>query len=60
MFVSSAVSEKGNKKNNLQEVLTKFLPVLNAAHSNTSQLLKNQGSNRLLTSDHLAKVNLLH
>ena len=57
MFVSSAVSDKGNKKNNLQEVLTKFLPVTS---SNLNPIAKGPSTNRLLTTDHLSKVTLLH
>lgn len=58
LFLSSAISEKGNKKNNLQEVLTRFLPV----STTTPHLMQSKGinSNRVLTSDHLSKVNLLH
>jgi hypothetical protein len=57
LFVSSAVAEKGNKKSNLQEVLSRFLPVTGSGLGNVT---KGASSNRLLTSDHLAKVNLLH
>ena len=59
MFVSSAVAEKGNRKSNLQEVLTRYLPV---STTNPTGTFYGRGpsSNRLLTSDHLAKVNLLH
>lgn len=56
MFLSSAIAEKGNKKNNLHEVLTRFLPV----STNTITLSNKTSPNRVMTSDHLAKVNLLH
>lgn len=57
LFLSSAIAEKGNKKSNLQEVLTRFLPV---ASNGVSFTAKGPSSNRVLTSDHLAKVNLMH
>ncbi len=58
LFLSSAVAEKGNKKSNLHEVLTRFLPV--ATSGFTPQQGKGPISNRVMTSDHLSKVNLLH
>ncbi len=58
LFLSSAIAERGNKKSNLQEVLTKFLPV--SASGSQPLQLKGMNTNRMLTSDHLAKVNLLH
>lgn len=57
LFISSAVAEKGVKKNTLQEVLTKFVPVVTSSMQFSG---KGNSSNRLLTSDHLAKVNILH
>ena len=57
MFLSSAVAEKGNRKSNLQEVLTRFLPV---SSGSVNVIGRGPANNRVLTSDHLAKVNLLH
>jgi hypothetical protein len=51
LFLSSAVSEKGNKKTNLYEVLSRYLPVISTTALQTT---------RLITSDHLAKINILH
>ena len=57
MFLSSVVAEKGNRKSNLQEVLTRFLPV---SSGSVNVIGRGPANNRVLTSDHLAKVNLLH
>jgi hypothetical protein len=61
LFLSTAVSEKGNKKTNLYEVLTRYLPTVQFNPSSATIL--NQGkpqTSRLITSDHLAKINILH
>lgn len=57
LFLSTAVSEKGNKRTNLHEVLTRYQPVIK---SKSSQNIRNASSTCLLTSDHLAKISILH
>ena len=60
LFVSSAISEKGNKKTNLYEILLKYQPTA-LFQTNSLITLNNQHpSNRIMTSDHLAKINILH
>ncbi len=61
LFLSSAVSEKGSKKTNLYEVLTKYLPTLHSSdRGEKAGVLGREQANRLITSDHLAKANILH
>jgi len=60
MFLSTSVAEKGNKKTNLYEVLTRYLPTIQFA-SNSGQLNQNKPqTSRMITSDHLSKINILH
>jgi len=62
LFISTAVSEHGNKKTSLYEVLMRYLPTIQFNLTGTAANL-NQGkpqSNRMITSDHLSKINILH
>lgn len=72
MFMSSSINQKGNQKTNLYEVLNKYLPTVNLhCHGeatnqnkfrtmNSGMMMDNFQHNKLLVSDHLAKINILH
>lgn len=56
LFLSTAVTERGNRKTGLFEVLSKYQPVVKS-------FISTQAKNTVpqtLFSDHLAKINILH
>jgi hypothetical protein len=56
LFLSAAVTERGNRKTGLYEVLAKYQPVVKAIISTQSKNINPQ----MVYSDHLAKINILH
>lgn len=56
LFLSTAISERGNRKTGLFEVLSKYQPVVKSVISTQTKTTTPQ----TLYSDHLAKINILH
>jgi hypothetical protein len=56
LFLSTAVGERGNRKTGLYEVLTKYQPIVKTAISTQNKM----NTSQQISSDHLAKINILH